>query len=167
MNYTTSKTWVFGNLQTSELPASQPNMEQDITDYSVHKVNPQDSDSRAAEITLALKNSAYFSKNVLHATAHEVDRLWRMDGGDWNDPQVVAALIVGTAQIAWHCAYSNSQECTPQFAVFITVWPRCLRILLPDDSRQFGDVIVWIRYLEALMPLGAQRHRSVKSAFKI
>jgi hypothetical protein len=33
--------------------------------------------------------------------------------------------------------------------------PRCLRVLLPDDTRHFGVVIVWLRHFESLLPCGA------------
>jgi len=67
----------------------------------------------------------------------------------------VAALVAGVAQLAWHCARRHGETRHPPFAVTLAAWPRCLRILLPDDSRHFGVVIVWLRHYEALLPAGA------------
>lgn len=118
-------------------------------------INPRDCASRAAAFTFALKPQNDDIERELYANAHEIDWLWRLHDGDWNEPQVVAALVEGAAQIAWNSAYRHSEKRRPQFAVTLATWPRCLRILLPDHSRHFGDVIVWLRYFEALMPSDA------------
>jgi hypothetical protein len=89
------------------------------------------------------------------AAASEVDRLWRTHGGDWRDGTAVTVLLAGVAQLAWRCARSGGGPVVPPFAVELAARPRCVRILLPDDSRHFGIVIVWLRHFESLLPCGA------------
>jgi len=111
--------------------------------------------SSAAAITHALTSPRCDAEREPRGAAHHVDRLWRLHGGDWNEPQVVSALVAGVAQLAWYCARRHGETRRPPFAVTLAAWPRCLRILLPDDSRHFGVVIVWLRHFETLLPSGA------------
>ena len=101
--------------------------------------------SSAAAITHALTPPRCDAARGPRAAARQVDRLWRQHGGDWYEPQVVAALVAGVAQLAWHCARDHGELRRPPFAVVLAAWPRCLRILLPDDSH-FGVVIAWLRH---------------------
>lgn len=89
------------------------------------------------------------------AAAREIDRLWRRHGGDWRDLAVASSLLAGVAELAWCCARCQSVQATPPFAVALATSPRCVRILLPDDSRHFGAVITWLRHFETLLPVGA------------
>ena len=89
------------------------------------------------------------------AAAREIERLWRRHGGDWRDLVSTTILLAGVAQLAWCCARCQSAQATPPFAVAFAASPRCVRILLPDDSRHFGAVITWLRHFEVLLPVGA------------
>ncbi|MEO8059841.1 MAG: hypothetical protein ABI671_16125 [Burkholderiales bacterium] len=111
--------------------------------------------SSAATITQALAQSHGDAERKPRVAADSVDQLWRLYGGDWNEPQVVAALLAGVAQLAWRWAGRDGEAPQPRFAVTLAAWPRCLRILLPDDSRHFGVVMVWLRHFEAMLPAGA------------
>ena len=89
------------------------------------------------------------------AAAQQVARWWRAHGGSWHEPVATRALLAGAAKLAWRCALRDDVPPLPPFAVMLAAWPRCVRILLPDDSRHFGAVIVWLRHFEALLPAGA------------
>jgi hypothetical protein len=103
----------------------------------------------------ALARPACDPEHEPQAAAREIERLWRSHGGDWRDPTAAAVLLAGVAQLAWHCARRQSALALPPFAVALAASPRCVRVLLCDDSRHFGAVITWLRHFEMLLPLGA------------
>lgn len=91
----------------------------------------------------------------LQALTQHVLRWWGVQGNSWHEPASTRTLLTGVAKLAWRCARIDDAPMPPPFAVTLASWPRCIRILLPDNREHFGAVIVWLRHFEALLPAGA------------
>jgi hypothetical protein len=115
--------------------------------------------SRLVFALCELSNERVFDIGFDQEAVERVERLWRAHGGDWRDHDVVTAMLAGVAQIAWRWASREEDVVAPPFALSLAMslasQPRCLRIVLPDESRYFGVLMVWLRIFELLLPAGA------------
>jgi hypothetical protein len=105
--------------------------------------------SRLVFALCELSNERVFDIGFDQEAVERVERLWRAHGGDWRDHDVVTAMLAGVAQIAWRWASREEDVVAPPFALSLAMslasQPRCLRIVLPDESRYFGVLMVWLR----------------------